>query len=65
MPWGDWQFWVVSLAAGWGLWAVLRQLLPRRGAGEAPCASCAVGTAVREARQRGGTSVSGSDQEPS
>ena len=50
MPWGDWQFWIVSLAAGWGVWAVARQLLPRRGPGEPPCANCAVSTAARQAR---------------
>lgn len=30
MPWRDWQFWLVSLAAGVGLWYVLRSLLPER-----------------------------------
>tara|TARA_R110000782_G_scaffold101029_9_gene187504 strand:- start:851 stop:1006 length:156 start_codon:yes stop_codon:yes gene_type:complete len=30
MPWGDWQFWVVTLAAVGGLWALARALMPRK-----------------------------------
>jgi hypothetical protein len=33
MPWGDWQFWVVSLAAGVGLFALVRAVTPRKRAG--------------------------------
>lgn len=28
MPWGDWQFWVVSLFALVAAWVVLRMLVP-------------------------------------
>jgi hypothetical protein len=36
MPLHDWQFWVVSVAALWGAWAMTRQLLPlkRKGRGK-------------------------------
>lgn len=47
MPWLDWQFWLVSVAAVWGLWALVRQLTPRRGRNEPPCSTCAVGTAAQ------------------
>lgn len=30
MPWGDWQFWLVTLAAAGGLWLVVRQLRPAK-----------------------------------
>ena len=30
MPWGDWQFWVVTLAAAGGLWVLARQFRPAR-----------------------------------
>jgi hypothetical protein len=30
MPWGDWQFYVVTAAALWGLWALARAILPKR-----------------------------------
>lgn len=48
MPWSDWQFWLVTLASVWGLWALVRQLLPkRRSDGVVACSSCSVGTAGR------------------
>lgn len=28
MPWGDWQFWVVTAIAGVALWFVLREVVP-------------------------------------
>ena len=49
MPWGDWQFWLVTLAAGWAVRAVVRPLFSSRGKGEPACPSCAVGTAARVA----------------
>jgi len=49
MPWDDWQFWLVTLAAAWGLWALVRQLTPRRNRNEPPCSTCAVGTAAQAA----------------
>jgi len=33
MPLGDWQFWIVSLAALAALWFILRPLLPKRRPG--------------------------------
>ena len=30
MPWGDWQFWVVTLAAAGGFWVLTRQFRPAR-----------------------------------
>ncbi len=30
MPWADWQFWVVTLAAVGGMWLLARVLVPRR-----------------------------------
>ncbi|NNF42187.1 MAG: hypothetical protein HKO59_14760 [Phycisphaerales bacterium] len=30
MPFGDWQFYVVTAVAVWGVWAMARSLLPRR-----------------------------------
>lgn len=30
MPWGDWQFWVVSIAAVGALWVLVRALVPRK-----------------------------------
>lgn len=32
MPWGDWQFWVVTLIAALGLYALVRVVLPKRKA---------------------------------
>ena len=39
MPWGDWQFWVVSAVFVVALGAVVRMALPRRR-GSGTCASC-------------------------
>ncbi|MDX1998520.1 MAG: hypothetical protein SF066_12450 [Thermoanaerobaculia bacterium] len=42
VPWGDWQFWVVTAVALGGLLALLRPLLPRKtGAPEPGCSHCA------------------------
>ncbi len=30
MPWGDWQFWVVTLIAALGLYALVRVIKPKR-----------------------------------
>jgi|LakMenEpi03Aug12_release.lakeMendotaPanAssembly.Ray.scaffolds.fasta_scaffold3467674_2 hypothetical protein len=38
MPWSDWQFWAVSLAALAGAFFVIRPLLPTRSGGS--CRSC-------------------------
>ena len=34
MPFGDWQFYVVTVAAAWGVWAMVRTLAPRRKKGQ-------------------------------
>jgi hypothetical protein len=47
LPWTDWQFWVVTVVAGWAGWVVVRPFLPRRKERETPCDHCAVGTAAR------------------
>lgn len=52
MPWGNWQFWVVSLIAAWAAWSVVRRMLPARKSEEPGCAKCEVATLAREqARQ--------------
>ena len=33
MPLDDWQFWLVTLAAGWGMYALARPFLPWRRRG--------------------------------
>lgn len=43
MPWLDWQFYVVTVAAIWGAWTVLRQLLPSSGPAGPACGACATG----------------------
>ncbi len=45
MPWDDWQFYVVTAAACWGAWMLLRQLLPA-GAPSPACGACATGAAA-------------------
>ena len=39
MPWNDWQFWIVTLAALLAVFAVARPLLPARGRRRA-CPGC-------------------------
>ncbi len=43
MPWLDWQFYVVTAAAVWGAWILLRQLLPSSGPSGPACGACAAG----------------------
>ena len=43
MPWLDWQFYVVTAAAVWGAWSLLRQLLPKSGPAGPACGACASG----------------------
>ncbi len=43
LPWHDWQFYVVSAAAVWGAWSLLRQLLPSSGPAGPACGACAAG----------------------
>jgi hypothetical protein len=49
MPWRDWQFWVVSVFAGWGLWIIVRPFLPKRSKGA--CSGCASGAAAQRPKR--------------
>jgi hypothetical protein len=53
MPWNDWQFWLVSLLAVWGLWVLARPFLPRKRAASAStsCPNCASGSAAAKPRR--------------
>lgn len=62
MPWGDWQFWVVTLASAWGLSALVRQLVPKSEGRDIACSSCAVGTRTREAMESRDTLLRSEDQ---
>lgn len=63
MPFTDLQFWIVTLAASWGAWVLLRTFLPRRSTaatakGSPPCATagcagCAPGSAGRDGSDDG------------
>lgn len=57
----DWQFAIVTLAALWGAWILLRPLLPsrkpRRKTGA--CASCSSGCEKAPAREPGLVSLGG------
>ena len=53
MPWHDWQFYLVTAAAVWGAWIVLRQLLPRRDPSAPACGACASGAAACAKKPRG------------
>jgi hypothetical protein len=51
----DWQFAVVTLAALWGAWAILRPLLRWRAARKAAaCPRCAAGEACASQREGAG-----------
>ncbi len=55
MPLHDWQFWVVTLLMLWGLWVLLRAIVPaRRKAGDADpsCPNCASGEAASQGPRR-------------
>lgn len=47
----DWQFVIVTLAAAWGGWVLLRPLLPVRGAKKAvgACGRCSSPSCTKEA----------------
>ena len=62
----DWQFLVVTAAALWGLWILLRPFLPRRrkeqeeAAGDAACPRCsASGSCASKPAKSGGAADSG------
>jgi hypothetical protein len=42
LPVEDWQFYVVSFAALFGVWVLVRTLLPRRSS-SSPCPGCPTG----------------------
>lgn len=46
MPWFDWQFYVVTAAAVWGAWTLLRQLLPGPASSGPACGACASGASA-------------------
>ena len=46
MPWSDWQFWVVSLAALWAGYVIFRQIIPGAAKDSSACSTCAVGAAA-------------------
>lgn len=46
MPWLDWQFWTVTAAALWGVWVLVRQLMPATDPSSPACGSCATGSAA-------------------
>ncbi|MCP3961509.1 MAG: hypothetical protein GY719_27010 [bacterium] len=52
MPWLDWQFWMVTAAALWGAWILVRQLMPVSDPSSPACASCATGAAACARRPR-------------
>lgn len=55
MPWHDWQFWIVSLLALWGLWVLGKPFWPRRradGEASASCPNCSSGTAAAKKTRR-------------
>jgi len=55
----DWQFVIVTLAALWGAWILLRPLLPARRAKPASgaCARCSAGSRCASMVGAGGTAV--------
>jgi len=59
-PWHDPQFYVVTAAALWGGWVLLRQLLPRPSDGPA-CGGCAAGAAACAKRSAPGSSDAARD----
>ena len=46
MPWNDWQFYVVTVAAFWGAWMLLRQFFPKSDPDGPACGACATGSAA-------------------
>ena len=50
MPWGDWQFWVVTVAAGVAIVAVARVLIPRRTRGKRTALTVSARTGADERR---------------
>lgn len=55
MPFHDWQFWAVSIAAAWGLWIMARPFMPKRksaGSQDAACPNCAASSAASKHTRR-------------
>ena len=44
LPWADWQFYAVTVAAVGGGWLVVKPLLARRGKSAQGCSNCTFGT---------------------
>lgn len=54
MPWRDWQFWIVTALAAWGLWMLSRPFWPRRKTDpntSASCPNCSRGSAAAKSRK--------------
>lgn len=63
MPWGDWQFWAVTLAAIVALVAVVRPLIPSRRKGP-ECPGCGPGQAAARPRRTRLTVSAKADEPP-
>ena len=48
MPWNEFKFWIVSLVALAGLYAVLRPLLPNKKGASPSCPSCTASPGVKK-----------------
>ncbi len=59
MPWHDWQFWVVTVAASWGAWTLLRQMVPKSDPSAPACGSCASGSAACAKKPSAGAAAGG------
>ena len=53
MPWTDWQFWVVSLAALWAGYVIFRQIIPNGANASPACSTCTVASPVAAAPDAG------------
>ncbi len=47
MPFGDWQFWIVTLLGLWGLYLVVKPFLPKKNKSQG-CTHCASGAAAQK-----------------
>ena len=51
MPFGDWQFWIVTLLGVGGAYLVIRPFLPQRNRSDG-CTHCASGAAAKKKPKR-------------
>lgn len=58
LPFGDWQFYAVTILALWGAWMVARPFLPskKRSGG---CPTCASGSAASTKRRKTPLTIGG------